>query len=312
MYTHSQMPNHDKMNPRFALVASFSALVTVSILIVIKTYAYYVSDSAAILGTLTDSITDGAISLMMLFAVRYSLKPADKDHRHGHGKIEGIASLMQGAFMAGAGVFVCLEGFERFVHPVIVTNHMVGIIVAGIAIILSLIVVAVQKFTLRRAPSLAIEADKAHYKTDVMLNASVIVALGLDLYGGPIWLDPVFGLLIAGYFLWTAFHIVNSSVDMLMDKEMPIEIRKHIEEIVRQNLHVHGMHDLRTRKSGMQIHISFDVELYPELSLKQAHDIVRELDHAILEHYPNAEIIIHMDPIGDIADPRHSVRGVHH
>ena len=312
MHSHPHIPSADKMNPRFALLASFWAVGTVTILIVIKTYAYYVSGSAAILGTLTDSITDAAISIMMLFAVRYSLKPADKDHRHGHGKIEGIASLMQGAFMAGAGVFLCFEAAERFINPAIVTHHKLAIIVAGVAIILSFIVVSVQKFALRRAPSLAIEADHAHYKTDIALNSAVILALVIDLYGGPVWLDPAFALLIAAYFLWTAFRITNRSVDMLMDKEMSLKVRQHIEDIVRQNLHVHGMHDLRTRQSGMQMHISFDVELYPELSLKQAHDIVRELDHAILEHYPHAEIIIHMDPIGDTDDPRHRVRGVHH
>jgi ferrous-iron efflux pump FieF len=99
---------------------------------------------------------------------------------------------------------------------------------------------------------------------------------------------------------------------MLMDKEMSLKVRKHIEQIVAENKAVHGMHDLRTRQSGMRLHISFDVELLPELSLKCAHDIVRDLDHAILAYYPNAEIIIHMDPVGDTDDPRHTVRGIHH
>ncbi len=306
------IPDADKINPRFALLASMWAVGTVLILIAIKTYAYSVSGSAAMLGTLTDSITDAAISIMMLFAVRYSLKPADKDHRHGHGKIEGIAALMQGAFMAGAGVFLCFEAAERYINPSQVMDHNVAIVVASIAIILTLILVIVQKFALSRAPSLAIEADHAHYKTDIMLNVAVISALAIDLYGGAVWIDPTFALLIAAYFLFTAYKISMRSVDMLMDKEMSLKVRKNIEEIVRQNLHVHGMHDLRTRQAGMRLHISFDVELYPELSLKEAHDIVRDLDHAILEYYPHAEIIIHMDPIGDTDDPRHTVRGIHH
>jgi ferrous-iron efflux pump FieF len=312
MHDHSHRIDPKKMNPKFALLASFWAIGTVLILILIKTYAYSVSGSAAMLGTLTDSVIDAAISLMMLFAVRYSLKPADVDHRDGHGKIEGIAALMQGAFMAGAGVFLCFEAAERFIHPMNVTHHKTAILVAGVAIILSFIVVVVQKYSLRRAPSLAIEADHAHYKTDIALNGSVILALLVDFYGGSRWFDPAFALIIAGYFLWTAFRITNRSVDMLMDKEMSVQIRKDIEEIVAQNLHIHGMHDLRTRQSGMRIHISFDVELNPDLPLKEAHDIVRDLDHEILKQYPHAEIIIHMDPIGDTDDPRHRVRGVHH
>lgn len=298
-----------KMNPRLALFASLWAVGTVTILIAIKAYAYYISDSAAMLGTLTDSVVDVAVSLMLLFAVRLSLKPADETHRHGHGKVEGIAALIQGAFMGGAGIFLAFEAFNRFLNPSVLTHHKMAIIVAIIAIIMSVFVVIIQKFVLARVDSLAIEADHAHYKTDIVLNGSVIIALLVDYYGGYGWLDPTFALLIAGYFMLTAWNISNKSIDMLMDKELSDGVRTHITQIVTTFKDVYGMHDLRTRMSGMNIHISFDVELEPTMSLQQAHDVVRRLDHAILEHYPNAEIIIHMDPVGDTADPRHSVGG---
>lgn len=312
MHDHVHHAGNHRHNPRFALLASIWAVGTVSILIVIKTYAYYVSGSTAMLGTLTDSVVDAAVSLMMLFAVKVSLKPADKDHRHGHGKVEGIAALLQGAFLGGAGIFLVFEAFERIVNPAPLSDHKIAMLVAAIAIVFSLILVAVQKYVLKRAPSLAIEADHAHYKTDIFLNGSVIIALLADFKGGPVWLDPAFALLIAGYFLATAWNITNKSVDMLMDKELPDSVRQKIESIVQKHKKVHDMHDLRTRMSGMNMHISFDVELDPTLSLKEAHDIVHELDHQILAEYPNAEVIIHMDPIGETEDPRHSVRGVHH
>lgn len=311
-HSHLSAGGHKDANPRLALLASFWAVGTVAVLIVIKTYAYYVSDSAAMLGTLTDSVVDAAVSLMMLFAVRLSLKPADDKHRFGHGKVEGIAALLQGAFMGGAGLFLVFEAFDRFFKPADLSHHKTGLIVAVIAIILSLVLIAVQRFCLKRAPSLAIEADHAHYKTDVFLNGSVIVALLVDYYGGAGWLDPSFAMLIAAYFIMTAVNITGKSIDMLMDKELPDSVRKKIITVAKAHKQVHGIHDLRTRMSGMNMHISFDVELDPELSLQQAHDIVRELDNAILAYYPNSEIIIHMDPIGDTDDPRHHIKGVHH
>lgn len=312
MHNPFHVQSSSEHKPHYALIASFWAVGTVAILIVIKTYAYYVTNSVAMLGALADSIVDAAISIMMLFAVRLSLKPADKDHRHGHGKVEGIAALLQGAFLGGAGVFIIFEAFNRFFKPAELSDHKIGIAVAGIAIILSLILIAVQLFCLKRAPSLAVEADHAHYKTDVFLNGSVIIALLVHSYGGPIWLDAAFASLIGLYFIITAYNITNKSVAMLMDKELPDSVRDKIIKIVNAHNEVHGLHDLRTRMSGMNMHISFDVELDPALTLKQAHDIVRELDHAVLKEFPNAEIIIHMDPIGDTEDPRHSVKGVHH
>lgn len=295
--------------PKLALVASITALAVVTILILIKSYAYSVSNSGAMLGSLMDSIVDAAVSLMLFFAVRLSLKPADETHRHGHGKAEGIASLMQGAFMSGAGLFLLFEMFERLIHPVAITDHKIVLLISGIAMALSLCIVLVQKFVLSRAPSLAIEADHAHYKADILLNGGVILAILIHLFHGPVWIDTGFALCIALYFFFTAYQIVRKSFDMLMDKELSDDVRAHIVSLIQAHNAVHDIHDLRTRQSGMQAHVSFDVELDPSLTLQAAHDIVRELDQIILKHYPHMEVIIHMDPIGDTADPRHHVDG---
>lgn len=298
--------------PRYALIASAWAICTVTILIVIKAIAYVKSDSTAILATLTDSINDAGISLMMLLALRYSLRPADKGHRHGHGKAEGLAALFQAAFLSGAGVFLTLSALERFAQPADVTDHVLGMSIAGIAIIMSMILVAVQKYCLARAPSLAIEADRLHYSSDVYLNGAVVIALLADYYGAPAWIDPLCGLAVAFYMFRAAKQVGTEAADMLMDKELPKAVRERIKAIVMQHDGVHSLHDLRTRKSGMVLHISFDVEIDPDMSLREAHQVTRDLENMILADFPRAEIIIHMDPVGDTHDARHTVKGVHH
>jgi len=283
----------------------YCALIGVSCLILLKSYAYYQSGSTAMLGTLVDSIVDLAVSFMLFFAVKISLKPADEDHRDGHGKAEAIASLLQGGFMIGAGIFLGFEATRKFLNPVDIENHGLAIAVAFCAVVVSFVIISVQKVVLARVQSLAVEADYQHYKTDIFLNLSVILALLIGLYGGPSWVDSALALGMAGYFLFTAFGIIENSVDMLMDRELPDDVREEIMSIVVADKDVYGLHDLRTRMSGMKMHISFDVELDPTISLQAAHDIVRGLDHAILAQYPNAEILIHMDPQGDTEDPRH-------
>lgn len=301
-----------KHEPKYALIASAAAIATVSTLIILKSIAYFLSGSTAILSTLADSITDAAISLMMLFAVKYSLKPADEQHRHGHGKIEGIASLFQGAFMAAAGLFIIFEAIHKFLSPEKVTHNILGIIIILIAIFLNLILVFIQRYCLKKAPSLAIEADHAHYKTDIFLNMSVIFALFSNYIGAPIWFDPLIAFGVAIYFFITAGKISIKSIDMLMDKEVSKSNRKIIEDIIANNEKALGMHDLRTRKSGMTLHISFDVEMDPDMTLCQSHDVVRELEQEIIKLFPNAEVLIHVDPQGDTEDTRHKVIGIHH
>ena len=285
----------------------YCALAGVSVLILLKSYAYYQSGSTAMLGTLVDSIVDIAVSLMLFFALRLSLKPADDDHRDGHGKAEAIASLFQGALMVGAGVFLAFEATIRFSNPAPIEHHKVAIIVAILAVLISFVIIMVQRFSLKHVASLAVEADYHHYKTDVFLNLSVVAALLISLYGGPLWVDPLFAVIIAGFFIFTALDIISKSVDMLMDKELPDEVRQNIVQMIRQHDAVHDIHDLRTRMSGIKMHISFDVELDPQMSLKDAHDVVRRLEHDLLAIYAHAEILIHMDPIGDTADTRHAL-----
>lgn len=292
------------------MIASFWALGTVAVLIVIKGYAYWVSGSAAILATLTDSFTDAAMSLAMLMALRYSLKPADNSHRHGHGKMEGIGAMFQSACLVGAALFLIFEGLNRFAQPQEITNHVLGMWVAAIAIVLSGVLVSVQKYCLSKAPSLATESDRAHYVTDIALNGSVIVSLLAGYKGGPAWVDPLCAIAVAFYCLYAARKIGFKSLDMLLDRELPDAVRTRIRETIRRHPDILGYHDLRTRRSGMVIHISFDVEIDPEISLKEAHELTRALEHDILTDYPYAEIIIHKDPYGDTHDTRH--KGVHH
>lgn len=296
-----------RIEPRYALIASMWAIVTVVVLIVIKTIAYMQSGSAAVLGTLTDSLTDAAISVMMLIALRYSLRPADRDHRHGHGKMEGVAALFQAAFLSGAGLFLTFEALRRFEEPQEIIHHMTGIWVAGITILLSILLVVVQGYCLKRAPSLAISSDRAHYTTDILLNGSVIFSLLINMNGGPAWVDTACALGIAFFYFILTRKIGLEAVDMLMDKELPEAVRNRIKDIIKRHPDILGFHDLRTRKSGMTIHISFDVEVDPEIPLREAHEYVRALENDILADYPYAEIIIHKDPFGDTDDARHPI-----
>ncbi len=297
---------------RYALYAARFSVASVSVLIFLKMYAYAMSGSASLLGTLVDSAADAVISVMLLMAIRFSAKPADEDHRYGHGKIEGVAALFQAAFLGGGAVFLAFESLQRFVHPVPVTHHMLAIGVSALALALSLAVVLVQQWVLRRTASLALSADQSHYKSDILLNGGVIGAVLVNWYGGPLWVDTVFGLVIAGYIARTAYQVGREATDMLMDRELPDEIRYRIIAIAEAHTGVLGLHDLRTRRMGNDVHISFDIEVNPDLPLRDAHEISRDLEGDILREIPNADIIIHIDPQGDIYDARHRVQGIHH
>jgi ferrous-iron efflux pump FieF len=294
-----------------ALIAGAASIVTVIVLIAIKLYAVYETGSAAVLASLIDSVVDASVSVMTFFAIHLSLKPADEDHRHGHGKVEGLAALFQAAFIAGSGFFLLLESAGRLGNHTMPHEGQFAVMIMVVSIILSMLLVMIQNYALRHAPSLAVEADKAHYSSDILINIGVIgVLIGLG-HGAPAWVDPVFAIIVVVYLGFLVRHIAGKGIDMLLDRELPGDAREKITKKVLSHKYVMGMHDLRTSKSGMKVFISFDIELDPSLLLYNAHEIVREVEYELLIEFPNAEILIHADPHGDTYDTRHNVHGVH-
>jgi ferrous-iron efflux pump FieF len=278
---------------RLATYASITVAVT---LILAKTVAWALTDSVALLATLIDSTLDGLASLINLFAVRHAISPADKEHRFGHGKAEALAGLAQSAFIAGSAGFLMLESSRRLLNPVPLESYGPGMVVMVFSIALTLVLITFQRHVVRKTNSTAIKADALHYRTDFMVNVSVILALWLAVEG---WggFDALFAIGIAVYILYSSWSIVRQSLDDLMDRELPTTEREAIKQIAIAHPQVHGMHDLRSRRSGMATFLQLHLEVDDDLTLLQAHNISDEVEWKLQETYPTAEIIIHIDPI---------------
>ena len=102
---------------RLLRLATRASVGVASVLIITKAIAWWLSGSVSMLAGLTDSLLDGVTSLLNLIAVHYALRPADDDHRYGHGKAESLAGMAQALFIAGSAVLIALQALERIKHP---------------------------------------------------------------------------------------------------------------------------------------------------------------------------------------------------
>ena len=284
-------------NARLMRLATYASASVAFILIAAKLVAWMMTDSITLLATLIDSCLDAAASLITLFAVHHALQPADKEHRFGHGKAEALAGLGQSVFIAGSSLFLLVESVRRLIHPKDLEVLDTGIIVMILSIILTMALIAFQQHVVRQTGSTAIAADSVHYKTDLLVNVAVIIALLLAMNG---WagFDPIFAIGIAFYILHSAWEIARDAIDQLMDKELSDEDRAGIKQLATSHPEVKGIHDLRTRKAGLTHFIQFHLELDGKLSLMQAHTIADEVEAIIKETWTDAEVIIHEDPHG--------------
>jgi cation diffusion facilitator family transporter len=286
---------HDPQHARLMRLATRAALAIALTLVLAKAIAWWLSGSVSLLAGLTDSLLDSAASLINLVAVHFALRPADEDHRYGHGKAEALAGLGQALFIGVSAILIGLQGIERLQSPQPLEAGGIGIAVMLLSLALTVALLIFQRKVVRETGSTAIHADSLHYRSDILLNSSILIALLLTHFG---WLqmDAIFAIGIAVYIFWSALSIVRGAIAVLMDEELPGETTQHMYALATAVPGVLGAHDLRTRISGTRWFVQLHLELPGEMSLSQAHAHCVAVEKAIHDHYPRAEVLVHADP----------------
>lgn len=285
-------------NTRLLKLATWWSVGTATLLILAKGTVWLQTGSVSLLASLIDSLMDAAASVINLVAVRWSLQPADDEHRFGHGKAESLAGLAQSAFICGSALLLLAEAADRISQPRPLDDVTLGVWVMVFSIVATVLLLAIQRYAVRHTGSVAIKADSLHYFTDLLTNLSVIVALFLAAGGWP-RADAIFGLAIGAYILYGAIHIARESVQHLMDRELPEDVQQQIADIVLEHPEVRAVHDLRTRQAGQTRFIQMHIEMDGGMSLSRAHAIGDAVMHRLRKAMPDADIIIHQDPEDD-------------
>lgn len=294
---HGAQGNHALM--RYATYASVAVATS---LLLAKLFAWWQTDSLAMLSSFTDSVFDVLMSIVNLLAVRYALKPADDDHRFGHTSIEDIAGLAQCAFIFAAMAMILLQSIERLSNPhIALTNPELGIGVSVAGMVLTTALVAFQGYVARRTKSLVIAADRLHYVGDILFNLGVLAAFVLSAQFGLLWADAAIAIAIALIVMWSNRVIGIRAYHNLMDREMPDEEKKLILAIIDGMPEIRGYHRLKTRYSGAKAFVQLHVDIDAALNFREAHAIVDRLEQAIEHAFPDADVIIHPDPVEEKA-----------
>ena len=278
--------------------ASIASLLVASTLIVLKYYGWVTTNSVSLLGSLADSLIDFLASVFVFVAISYSILPADAKHRFGYGKSEGLAAFVQSLFIGISGIYVCFEAIKRLLNPSQINQPSTAIWIILVSIVLTLALVMYQKYVVKKSKSIAIESDRYHYLTDTYINLSVLFSIAITGWTRFVFIDALVGLLISGVILYTSVTLLKKSFKILLDQEIQSDDRDRIREIALDHPKVLGFHDLRTRDTGREYIIQFHLELDPNMSLLESHEITDEVTDNVLKLYPDSELIIHTDPLG--------------
>ena len=272
------------------------SVATALVLTALKLGAWMASGSVATLASLADSALDIVAAMGTFLAVRYAAAPPDREHRYGHGKGEAFASLLQAGLVFASAALIGQESIRHLIHPEPIRDVVWPLGVMVVSLALTVLLLRAQTQVLKKAQSVAVSGDRAHYAMDLLSNVAALIGIGLAALLHSPRVDAAGGLVVAGWLIWGAVQVFRDSSDQLLDHELPDSARAEIVARMTSDPRVRGVHQLRTRASGPYVHIQMHADLDPMLSLEQAHQVVVAAERRVLESFPAADIIIHPDP----------------
>ena len=301
---HGAMPTPGQKADSWARAATTASLTVALGLVFLKVWAWRATGSAAILGSAADSGLDLLGSAIAFGAVRYAAMPADDDHRFGHQKAEGLASLLQAVVITLSALFVTVESLRRLIEPEPIERAQLAVWVMAASAAVTVALVAFQTLAVKRSRSLAVEGDRTHYVGDVIANLGALFAIILASRFGFLRADALAGLLAAAFLLWSVRDIALRALPQVMDQELPEADRDRIQQIVTADPDVHGFHALRTRRAGRRRYIQMHLELDGEITLNRAHAIADRVEKTLEAAFPETDVIVHQDPVGHAPAPQ--------
>jgi cation diffusion facilitator family transporter len=268
------------------------------VLLGVKTIAWLLTGSAAILSDALESIINLVAAGFAVVSVSVAETPPDERHPYGHGNIEYYAAWLEGSLIMLASVGIFWESWDKIFHPAPMPHLGAGIALlvaaGGVNLWLGLRLLRQGK----RSGSLTLTADGQHVLTDVYTSAGVFVGLGLVLATGWLWLDGLVACLVGINIAWTGVGLVRRSVAGFMN-ESDRDLLSGICALLRETRHPSwiDVHRLRAIKSGRRIHVDLHLILPRDMPLHEAHDQVEAME-ALLRGLlgPEADIMIHADP----------------
>jgi len=272
-----------------------------TLLVIIKMAIGIMSGSIAVLASAIDSFLDVAVSVFNFFALHNAEKAPDEQFNFGRSKLEPLAAVIEGTIISISAFFIFYQALGKMWHGQTTSYLEMSIYVMAISIIITGGLVIFLQIVAKKTQNMVIKADALHYKTDLYSNAAILIALGLISFTEEDLIDPILGIAIAIYMVYSAFPLIKEGVLMLLDIALDKEDIKKIKALLTAQPDISGYHFLQTRMAGSSIFISVHIVFDTDISLLDAHKSTDNIEIGLQKLFPDNQVntIVHMDPFDD-------------
>lgn len=277
------------------------ALLAGLALTAMKFGVFLLTDSAAVLSDALESIINVVAAAMALWAVTLANKPPDKTHPYGHGKIEFVSASVEGGMILAAAAAIGFEAIRRLVvggevHQI----NLATLLTAGIAIITALLAWYVGQSG-KRYDSSALRADAKHLRTDVITTLGVTAGLIVVSLTGVVWIDAAVALLLGAGIAFTGIRLIRENLAGLLD-EADLQDTSALQVLLDEEIkagRISGYHKLRLRHQGRFHWIDLHLQVDPDLSVEQSHNLASDIEHRLEQLMAPANATAHVEPDED-------------
>ena len=281
-----------------ALIAILGGLTVFSI----KLFAYFISNSVALLSDALESIVNILASGMMFFSIHISEMPADETHRYGHQKIEDISSAFEGILIIAAALLIITAAAARlFVSvPLLEINLAIAISAAATGINLGISLLLTR--TARMSGSMALEGDAKHLLSDVISTVGVWIGLFIVQLTGWQIMDALLAFAVAALIAQMGVGLIARALRRLMDQSCIEEEELIISILKKQNPTIIEFHDLKTRRQGNDVLAEIHLTVTDSMSVRMAHDIIDRFENDLKKEAPHIILTVHIDPETELSN----------
>lgn len=273
------------------------ALLVVLFLITTKVIVSIITKSISITAQATDSLLDLFAIGVAFLAVRVSSEPADEQHPFGHGKMEGVASVVQAGLILAAVAFIVYSAIDRIIHGTPLETTIPGIIVMVISVIASFFLSRHLQRVANSTGSTMVDALAKNINADIYSAFGVLLGLIVVQITGKLVLDSVIALIMSVLILRSAYQVVSRSFVELTDTRLPKEEHDKLVACINEHLdRFAGFHEVRTRRAGSQRFVDLHLVMRRDASVEQAHEMCDHLEEDIKKCLSDPSVVIHVEP----------------
>jgi cation diffusion facilitator family transporter len=276
--------------------ASVSIAVNIALL-VSKIVVAIFTGSIGLIAESAHSSFDLIASFLAYFGIKKAEEPSDENHPFGHHKFENLSSILQAFLITGTAFIVIWEAYKKFINPTPVENSWIGIILMAITIPVTLLTSRyLAKAAKKSGGSQALEADSAHFTTDVLGSIAVLTGLTMVHFGLGFG-DPLAALCIGIIMLYISIRLIQNSLKVFMDYSPDTATLNKVKRVIEKNPDVKSFHNLKARMAGSHIFLEVHIRVDKNMSIKEAHSISHQLKDRIMRRASQVKhCTIHIEP----------------